>query len=397
MPNVKQKHLQKFAWFHAGFRIFAGPFVGLVLGWGMPISGQTVPAGPAAERHFSRQLQQSVHIRGSVAPLLPTLQRISQAHGIGIFLDRRLDPQHPLELRGPAQPLAELLQTIAREQGARVSLLAPVAYIGPAPTTDKLATLLELNREQVRQMNPVEQRKWQTVTPTAWPFLTEPRQLVMNWCQMRGVALQGTDQIPHDLWAAQQLPPLDLLQQLTIVLAGFDLCVLFEPNEQPRISPIPDRVVITRGYPWSDRQAARQANADSPFPDLSTERRDGQLWVTGSIEDHQRVVEWLRGPAGRRPQRMAPTQQRYTLTVKNQPRSRVLEALAEQLNLELTWDNLDEAVRSEVISFHVQNVSVQELLRAVLGDSGLGYRMDNRTLAIYRGRPTDFTNGSNPR
>jgi hypothetical protein len=391
VPNVKQKNGQILPAVPLLPRILAGTLVGLLLGPNSPAAGQAWRAAPPAEAHFDQQLQRPVQVRGTAAPLRPTLQRIAQAQGIAVFLDRRLDPQRLVELRGPAVPLGELLQTIARTQGARVSFLGPVAYIGPDPTTGKLATLLEVNREHVRQMSAVERQKWLIPTPTAWPFLTQPRQLVNAWSQQRGVLLGGTEQIPHDLWAAQQLPPLDLLHQLTIVLAGFDLCVIFEPGGQARVAPIPDRVVITRAYPWSARQASRAAEASSPLAEVQAERRDGQLIVTGTVEDHRRVSQWLQGAASRRSVPDAPTQQRYTLTVQNQPRGRLLAALAEQLKLELKWEDGDESVRSQVVSFQVQNVSLGELLDAALGDSGLNYRMDNRTLAIFRGSPRDPT------
>ncbi len=181
---------------------------------------------------FARRLKAQVQISWSQAPLRPTLERLAQTQGVAVFMDRRLDPQRLLELQLPLAPLSEALQQIAKNQDAAVSWLDPVVYLGPSPTTAKLATLLELNRQQLQQVSGPDRLRWETPAPTAWEFLSQPRQLVAQMAQQRGVTLEGVEQIPHDLWAAQQLPPLDLLQQLTIVLAGFDLCVTLDANGQ---------------------------------------------------------------------------------------------------------------------------------------------------------------------
>ena len=244
---------------------------------------------------FARRLRQPVQISWSQSPLRPSLERLAQTQRVAVFLDRRLDPQRPLDLHLPLTPLAESLEQIARDQDAAVSWLDPVVYLGPPATTAKLATLLELNRQQLQQVPESARRGWETPAPTSWALLSQPRQLVQQMAGQRGVTLEGVDQIPHDLWAAQQLPPLDLLQQLTIVLAGFDLCVVLDANGQARVASIPQRVAVTRSYTLTDRQWSRWPQWSATLAGIESQRVGRELVLAARAEDHRRVSDWLQG------------------------------------------------------------------------------------------------------
>ena len=302
----------------------------------------------------------------SVGPRLPCglrSQRLSQTQRVAIFLDRRLDPQRPLELRLPTLPLGDALEQLAQSQGADISFLPPVVYLGPQPTTRKLATVWELGRRQLEQVDRSSRRRWQSVTPTAWPLLSEPRQLVAQWTRQRGVVCTGVERIPHDLWAAQQLPPLDLLQQLTIVLAGFDLSVALDSRGQAQVVPMPEQAAITQNYKLSDAQWARWPHWSTSLTGVVTQRAGSQLSLTGRIEDHRQLASWLQGQTAAPVPATQRGEQRYTLTVQNQPRERVLDSLTRQLDLELQWDGVGEVDRSQRVSLQLQNATLDELLR----------------------------------
>jgi hypothetical protein len=336
----------------------------------------------ASEREFLQRLQQPVQIRWSRAPLRSTVERLSRTQGLAIFLDRRLDPQQPLELRVSTSSLGGALKQLAKSRGAGVSLLPPVVYLGPPSTTDKLATVWELNRQRVQRLDRSVRLRWQTAVATSWPSLSEPRQLVTDWTRQRGVILSGVERIPHDLWAAQQLPPLDLLHRLTIVLAGFDLSVSVDSAGRASVVRMPEQAALTRSYVLSDAQWARWPEWSDSLTGIDTQRTANRLTLTGRAEDHRQVAGWLQGAA------TVPTTvegaKRYTLTVRNQPREQLLKTLASQLGLELQWKGVGEVDKSQLVSLKLQNATLDELLRAVVNDAGLSYRLVAKSLIVSR-------------
>ena len=57
----------------------------------------------------------------------------------------------------------------------------------------------------------------------AWPRLSEPRQVISAVIEQRGWRVAEPERIPHDLWAAGELPELSVAEVLTVLLIGFDL------------------------------------------------------------------------------------------------------------------------------------------------------------------------------
>ena len=158
---------------------------------------------------------------------------------------------------------------------------------------------------------------------------------------------------------------------------------------------MPEQAAITQNYKLSDAQWARWPHWSTSLTGVVTQRAGSQLSLTGRIEDHRQLASWLQGqtaapvPATRR------GEQRYTLTVQNQPRERVLDSLTRQLDLELQWDGVGEVDRSQRVSLQLQNATLDELLRAVLRDGGLTYQLVADSLIVSRqvparrrGRPT---------
>ncbi len=261
--------------------------------------------------------------------------------------------------------------------------------MGPRETTQKLATVLQRAKEQLQRLDRTVRQKWQKTGPTVWPFLSEPRQLVAQWAQDRGVHLQGIDRIPHDLWSEQQLPPMDLLHQLTIVLAGFDLHVAFEVDGRARLLPIPDRVAIERSYRLNEQQWSRWLAWRLEFPEMAARRVGNTLILSARVEQHDQLANGLQPTSPPRPVPGSPPRQRFTLTVRNQRRDHVVESLARQLRLDLEWLDVSDADKSQRVSLDVENVPLETLLQSAIGNDGLVYRLDGSRLVITPAASSD--------
>ena len=73
--------------------------------------------------------------------------------------------------------------------------------------------------------------------------------------------------------------------------------------------------------------------------------------------------------------------------MQNQPRDRLLESLARQLDLQLRWQSVGDQQKSQLVSLKLQNATLDQLLRTAVGESGLTYRLDGTTLIISGPQP----------
>jgi hypothetical protein len=177
----------------------------------------------------------------------------------------------------------------------------------------------------------------------AWPQLTEPRGLVTRLLADHGWQATSAAEIPHDLWAAGELPAMPLADQLTVLLAGFDLSYrLAAEGRGIEIVPV-------------DWEAFESTPQPSP-----TARRKADDAVNGK--------------------------QVYTLRVESQPVGRVLEQLGRRIGWQITVDEdaLRKAGRSidERISFAVENADEDQLLEALLAPARLKAVREGRSVRI---------------
>lgn len=332
---------------------------------------------------FRQQLQTPIEVTWVNAPTRASLERLSKAHRIAVFVDRRLDPDQTITLRLKDTSFEHGLRELARGRGWGVSFLSPVVYLGPPETTRKLATLLQLNRRRVHLLPGAVRLRWQKLIPTEWPRLTEPRELAAQWVSESGIVIHGLDRIPHDLWPEQQLPPLTLLQRLTIALAGFDLTVSVNRDGSGRVVKIPDEVNFTRSFTLSNAQRERMDELKEILQDVSYQLDDRQLVVKGRVEDHEAVSAWLRGQTPRRVLSV-PGSKRYTLNVLNQPLEGVLLSLTQQLALDLKWGDVSPDQKRQRISFQVRDATLRQLLQATVQQAGLTFRLEDKTLFVTK-------------
>ena len=55
--------------------------------------------------------------------------------------------------------------------------------------------------------------------------------------QRSGVEITGLEQVPHDLWAAADLPPISLVARLTLIAVQFDLTFKVAGEPQAETAP----------------------------------------------------------------------------------------------------------------------------------------------------------------
>jgi hypothetical protein len=258
---------------------------------------------------------------------------------------------------------------------------------------DKLATLVELRKEDVGGLPDAIRRRLVRVRAWQWPLLATPRELVDQLEAESGIRFyRYREQIPHDLWPAGDLPPLGFAERVSLLAAGFGLTFEFSPDGSAiRFVPVPDEVMLTRRYQVEGAVERLAPQLAERFPKSTVREAGDELEVVGSWEDHDQIRRVLRGETIRRPAagtgrpRPASGTTVYTVKDTSAPAGLILKQLAPRLGLKLWVDPRAAARVQKRVRVDVQNVSRDELLQAVVGPTGLAYAVNGDTLEVRPG------------
>lgn len=338
-----------------------------------------------------RQRQQPVTLGWSEVPLRDGLADLVKSQRAAIVLDRRIDPQQPLRFTAERQPLDDLLARLADQIDGGLSWLGPVAYLGPRDAASRLRTLAALRSADVRVLPKDERRAYQHEASWRWEMLAQPRDLVAELAAEAKVEIESTELIPHDLWPAADLPLLSWTDRLTLLANQFDLTFELLDGSHVRLTPLCDPVVIERSYPGGKQPEELASRWRELAPDAQISLARGKLIVRGRLEDHELLAPKKPPPAAPR----ATGVEAYTMTVREQPLTAVLDTLRQQLSIEVRVDQSAlEAAKLTLdrrVSFSVEQATLDELLSAALKGANLTYRREGGAYRIVPAKVADRT------
>ncbi len=339
---------------------------------------------------LQQRLAQPVRCSWPGVPLRQALQSLSRAERLAVLIDRRIDPGQKLQLQLDAVPLKTALHDIAEHRRLGVSMLGPVAYYGPPWAATRLRTISELREEEAQRLPSDVARKLLQPAPAGWEDFAEPRQILEQWARQTGVKIVGLERrIPHDLWAAAELPPMSPVDRLTLVLIQYDLTFQISiDGKSIALVPLPDDVALVRAYRGSEQPEAMAAKFARLIPNARIKVVGDLVYVKGLWEDHHRITSPKpppRPPAGGNGSDDL-SLRRFTLNVKEQPVSAILNTLAKQIGLDMRIDH--DALRAAGISldrrvsFSVHDATLDELLGKVTQPAGLKFTRKDRKVSI---------------
>jgi hypothetical protein len=346
-----------------------------------PAAAQERPAwktGPA----LRKQLEASVSVTWKERPLRDGLVNLSRSEGIAIFLDRRIDPDQPVELSVVSQSVEKLLQQLAAKNEARVGYLGPVVYLGPPATASKVSTLAVLRRQEAATLPNEAKLRLLRTEAWKWDELAEPRNLLAELGKKANVTIVDAELVPHDLWPAADLPPMAWLDRLTLVLAGFGLTFeISDGGAAVRLVPIPEEVLVEKTYTPKGEAAAAAAQLRRILPEAKISIEGGKLIVAAVQDDHDQIQRLLSGQSVKTTT-VTQGEKRFSMTVENQAAGSVVKTVANQLGKEMKYDpQLVEKLQTK-ISLEVKDVTLDELLKRALEPLKLGYRIDDAALEV---------------
>jgi hypothetical protein len=303
-------------------------------------------AGSSEIGSRTRRVSATATIHWRDVPLKEAIARLEKLFGESVFLDRRIDPTQDVSLDIQANSVEQVLAAIAAEPKLGVSRMGETVYVGPVGSARRLRALAKVQAEKVGQLPENQRAGWMRRGNLAWPRLAEPRGLVHLVIERAGWRVEGAERIPHDLWAAGDLRGLSAVEQLTVLLVGFDLTFELRPEGKTiEVVPLSESMELAADAELQDEPVATNTAA-----------------------------------------RPANTKQVYSLRVVEKPVGAVVRELARRLNWQVEFDeaaitaaglSLDERV-----SMEVENVGQDKLLEALLTPAGLTFEREGERVWI---------------
>ncbi|MCO6456858.1 MAG: hypothetical protein J5I93_16290 [Pirellulaceae bacterium] len=373
---------------------------------GSTASGATAPDAAAEEpvqwlsgQQLDAQLALPVGITWNATPLREALQRLARTQRVALLLDRRIDPDQPVDFAADQQPLEAALRQLAAGLGADAVLLGSVVYLAPQAEADRLATAAMLRREEVASLPAAARQRWNRSATWNWPDLATPRNLLAELAEAAGLdstepaganphgarqgvaAVEGCERIPHDLWPAADLPPMTLADRWSLVLAGFSLTYrVAADGSSVQLLPLPEQLTAEQSYPLPADAETLTRRLQRQLAGARLQRRGNRLTVAGTWRQHREVARALRETA---PQAgKGPIEQRYSLRVENKTVGSTARALAARLNRRLETDPGATAALGKLITFEVKDATLDGLLHALFDPAGLRFEVDEERIRV---------------
>ena len=197
--------------------------------------------------------------------------------------------------------------------------------------------------------------------------------------------ISGKENVPHDLWPATELPPLNFIEKLSLVLAGFNVTFDLSPaGDAVKLVAMPQSATLQRKYTTPGDAQGIAAQLGPKFPAGNFSASGKELTVVGPWEVHDAVARLLAGERVRPSPPPTRGKQVYTLNAENKPVGGVMKALATQLGKKVTFDDVKVQRRlASEISLNVKDASLDELLHAVLDPANLKFELQGDTIRVF--------------
>jgi len=317
-----------------------------------------------------RTFDSEVGVTWQEAPLRTSLANLANGQSFAILLDRRVDPDRKLTFNCQSERLEVLMLRLAEREKLGFSAVANVLYLGPPATASKLATMAALRRAEGFQATNIAARL-ATKKEVRWPMLAQPRDLVTEAATAYGLKVVNPADVPHDLWPAASWPAMGCADRLTLLLAGFDMTFELDPQKQQiRLLPMPPITTMDVVHTHRGEMPKAVAEIKKLFPDVTLQAEGTQLHVSAAYETQEKISRLLSGEQVRTT-KVAPGQQRYSMTVEKQPAGAVVASVAKGLGKEAKFTAEIRTKLAQLVSFQVKDVTHDELLKKALEPLGL--------------------------
>ncbi len=347
---------------------------------------------------LQRELEHPITVTWGGATLRSELTQFANSRGIGVFIDRRIDPETSIDLQIRDRTFEQILWSVADQNDWSVCRIDNLFYLGPAGVAPRFLALWQQQKDQARRTRSSFHRFGTKTENVNWPFLSNPSATLTDLARRHRFEIipppkptERADELesplPHDLWPAIELPPLTIDEQVGLLLVGFELWyeVRATKNTIELIPfPIQDTAQITLG-PYSQAEQLSLRDLRTEFPDCSIRRERNQFIIRGPVQRlgqiNRQLVESVVTPPSNQPAKAGTAV--FTLTTRA-TRKDLLLAIANDLQLQLRFAEGDWAELEQIIELAVEKVTLEELLSDVFKGTSLNYQIRDGKLEITR-------------
>ncbi|APZ95687.1 hypothetical protein Fuma_05346 [Fuerstiella marisgermanici] len=344
------------------------------------------PTQAVAGEPLRQALAQRRALYASGQTLRAAVTELQSATGVAVVLDRRIDPGTVIEVSTGFVSVRETIVAISESvPKAAASIGDRYVFVGPPVAARRLRTLTEIKREAVEQVRrSMDAAKYRTLVATraaSWSDLAQPRQLIIDAASDAGLQVDNPDVVPHDLWAAAQLPDLNFADFATLVLNQFDFTFELNSDGIVTIVPVPDQVVVEKQHRVRSREKQDVAKRwRAAFPDLDVSWKGAMATVTARVETHERLEQLIRGDAPVMVQAAGIRDRSFTMTVPDgTPVGTVINSLQGQgiaIRIEGRSGEKLASVLQQTMQLKVDRMPAAEFFKLAFG--GLGATVDIR-------------------
>ena len=345
-------------------------------------------------------LDQPVVATWKNAELRFAAKSLSQQRRIPLVFDRRLDPNLMFTLETSDSSLRDTFGRLAAAAQGSVSVTSQTVYLGPLAAAGRLRTLVALRHADVQQLAAklsVNRRKALTERrPLTWQNLDSPLEIVQRIAADRNLRILHSERLPHDLWAANDLPPINLAEGLTLILIQYDLTFNLDPaGTTLELIPIPEKIALEKKWPLPRAKVEAISRAiQEELPQVVTAASAEELVAQGTQEQLEALEQLIRTmtsgtTAKKKPSTPTPlAKRRLTFQAKDAPLSAVLEKIAgtgiqfEYDREELKQQGID---MDQLVAIDVKDVPPEELFEKLFGPLKIDFQIDGLKVVLSAG------------
>lgn len=238
---------------------------------------------------FREKLDAPISATYQNVPLRRAVYELTHDGGLALVLDRRIDPSILIEQRWSGRSRRAVLEDLAEEHGGELAVVGDVLYLAPPEAARRLEPLIERRRRELVVLPAARRRELTRNWTLHWDDLESPQQVLERVAEHYAFALEGADRVPWDLWAGSTLPETAAVEQMSFVLAQFDLTYRWEERgAAARIVPIPpDELALATAPSPGRSERSRRARAPG---------KGGRAVFTASLQN-KRLDAVLKGLA----------------------------------------------------------------------------------------------------
>lgn len=329
-------------------------------------------------RAFDEFSKSPISVSWQHAALRSHLMQFARSQQLAIVLDRRVDPNQRLDLTVKNVSIEQFMLRIAQASGTQFCRFGDCYYFGPAENAQRLLginSILTGGRQS-------EKTVWGRSAEMSWRRLATPQEVLRRLTMENNFEIVGLDKIQHDLMAELNVPPMRLDMRLTLLLSQFDLW--FKQNDSKKTVSIVGPPETLRaslrmtGYDADKKLLQRMRAASTSCKVTKTKRT---IKITGPVQGLEAARNVAIGSFTPKPRSL--DEKRFQLSVKNR-RGLILNAVAQQLALEVQVADDCQSVLKEVVVITVKDATVDVLLEAILAGTECDYSQEGQTLRLYR-------------